>query len=206
MEGQLKNLLKHYLVREYKARGSEAMCIKEYLPLCAALLYPYIDSDIKRDTYRPQETIMPIIESIKRHTRNVNNLNLYSLEGLRNYFGNSWLNTIDIDVQKRFLINISLISKMEENGCFSLIDNENILDAYLYGKATYPDVSGNYGCQEYIGEEFIENVEINTDEKHQPPIEIATNFNLDKLREFLRTNFPSSDYPNGLRSYNLAMI
>ena len=62
-ELQLKNLLKHYLMLEFKSKGVDAMCINEYLPLCAALLYPYKNDKIIEDN-KPNDTIIPIINRI----------------------------------------------------------------------------------------------------------------------------------------------
>lgn len=195
-EGQLKNLLKHYLVLEYKNRGTDAMCIREYLPLCAALLYPYIGEDILEDK-TSKETILPIIDSVKRHA-NIT-LNIYSLEGLRRYFENTWLNTIRPETQKQFLRGVSLITSIEEGGYFSINGNEKVHDCYLSGRVTYPDVSGNYGEQEYIMEQQTanENAVVSQGEE----TESSGLPRLDNLREFLLTNFPHNSYPTGLYSY-----
>ena len=156
-ELQLKNLLKHYLVLEFKNKGDDALYIKEYLPLCAALLYPYTNSKILEDKDK-KDSIIPIIISIKKHTNRHKSLHSYSLEGLRRYFSIKWIPLIDLDVQKSFLKGISLISDIQEDGSFTIIGNERVHDNYLYGRVSYPDISNNYGTEEYLLEEGIPNV------------------------------------------------
>ncbi len=150
-ELQLKNLLKHYLVLEYYNKGDDALCIKEYLPLCAALLYPYVNTNILEDK-DTTETIIPIIKSIKKYTNRQKGLQSFSLEGLRRFFGVRWLQSLDLNIQKFFLNGISLISDIQDDGSFSIKGNEKVHDNYLNGRVSYPDVSTNYGTEEYIAE------------------------------------------------------
>lgn len=151
-ELQLKNLLKHFLVFEYYNRGDDALCIKEYLPLCAALLYPYVNTIILEDK-DTKETIIPIIKSIKKYTNRQKGLQSFSLEGLRHFFGTRWLQSLDLNIQKILLNGISLISDIQDDGSFSIKGNEKVYTNYLNGRVTYPDVSNNYGTEEYIVEE-----------------------------------------------------
>ena len=156
-ELQLKNLLKHYLVLEYYNKGENALCIKEYLPLCAALLYPYVNTSIleEKDT---KETIIPIIKSIKKFTNRQKGLQSFSLEGLRHFFRARWLQSLDLNKQKNFLYGISLISNIQDDGSFSINGNEKVHNNYLNGWVTYPDVSNNYGTDDYVVEEFTTDV------------------------------------------------
>ena len=109
-EQQLINLVKYYLILEFKERGIEAMCVKEFLPLFAALLYPYKDADIQKENNN-SDSIIPIVESIRKHTKKVNDLKNYNIEGLRLYFKNNWLPFLPFEHQFRFLKCISLIDK-----------------------------------------------------------------------------------------------
>lgn len=156
-ELQLKNLLKHYLVLEYYNKGENALCIKEYLPLCAALLYPYVNTSIleEKDT---KETIISIIKSIKKFTNRQKGLQSFSLEGLRHFFRARWLQSLDLNKQKNFLYGISLISNIQDDGSFSINGNEKVHNNYLNGWVTYPDVSNNYGTDDYVVEESTTDV------------------------------------------------
>ncbi len=139
---QLNNLLKHHLILEYYERGIEAMCVKEFLPLCAALLYPY-----KNEYFPPenklQGNITPIIESVKSFTKKTKGLENYSLDGLRKYFQSRWLPTLDFNTQIRLIKGVSLIDKVEDDGFFSLNGNDKVYQAYL--KIPVLDISHKYG-------------------------------------------------------------
>lgn len=198
-ELQLKNLLKHYLVREFKERGVEAMCINEYLPLCAALLYPYVNDRIISDE-KTKGTIVPIIDSIKKYTKRLKGLETYSLEGLRRFFKVNWMSSIDPNTQKSLLADaVSLITTFEDNGYFSINGNEKVVDVYLNGKVSYPDVSGNYGSDDYA--ETIEQNAFRHQNDENIPI-LQNDVTLNPLKEFLLTNFPLNVYPNTLKTYD----
>ena len=64
-ETQLLNLLNHYLIREFQNSGPEGMGVNEFLPLCAALVYPYRNEKIELT----KDIITPIITSVQNFTR-----------------------------------------------------------------------------------------------------------------------------------------
>lgn len=148
-EKQLDYLVKHYLVREYKEWGIDGMCIKKFLPLCAALLYPYKNDTIEKES-NLRGTIMPIFESVKTFSKKIRGLDKYSLEGLRRYFQRNWLPTLDSIQQVRLIRGISLITDVEDNGFFSINGNEKVHEAFL--NTTILDISNNYGKETYVEE------------------------------------------------------
>lgn len=144
-EQQLLNLLKHYLVREYMERGVDAMCMEEFLPLCAALLFPYRNTQIvNADSY---PITFPIIKSLKPVIRKSQGLEQYSLEALRQYFQKNWLSKLSLEEQKELLKDISLIANIEDDGYFSLKGNDNVYNSYL-NKISIPDITNNYGSEQ----------------------------------------------------------
>ena len=207
-ELQLSNLVKHYLIREYKERGVESMCIKEFLPLCAALLFPYKDLDISKND-KINGTIIPIIDSVRKHTKSVKGLTNYTREGLRLYFKNIWLPSLSIEKQISLIKNISLVDQVEEDGYFSIKGNEKVYEIYLH-KIDILDISQNYGTEMYIepNHEIGENIGISTNEDMKPVNNSETNekknefVSLEPLKEFLQTTFPLSKFPNGLKTYD----
>jgi len=140
---QLNNLVKHHLVLEYFERGIEGMCIKEFLPLCAALLFPYQNEKFPPEN-NLQGNILPIIESVKSYTKKTKGLENYSLDGLRKYFQYNWLPALDFSSQVRLIKGVSLIDKVEDNGFFSLTGNDKVYEAYLH-RISVLDISNNYG-------------------------------------------------------------
>ena len=122
-ELKLSNLVKHFLIREFKERGVDAMCVKEFLPLCAALLYPYAGYEILVDN-KNTSTIIPILESVRHFCEERTNLGNYTLSGLRSYFQHNWLNTLSVNKQISLIKSISLIESVEESGFFSINGNE----------------------------------------------------------------------------------
>lgn len=196
-ELQLSKLIKHYLVREFKEHGIHNMCIKEFLPLCATLLYPYINYDIFEEG--KGYSIIPLIDSIKKFTKKVRGLSNYTFEGLRQYFQKEWLPALTYEKQVSLLNCISLIDKVEDDGYFSIKGNEKVYENYLHG-ITLLDISNNYGNEMYEINTDDENIrpEENTptDDSHE---EIAS---LTPLKEFLLTNFPLNKYPKGLSQYD----
>ena len=207
-ELQLSNLVKHFLIREYKERGVEAMCVKEFLPLSAALLYPYKDKDISKDD-KISGTIIPIIDSVRKHTKKVRGLTNYTIEGLRLYFQNNWLPSLTIEDQISLIKNISLVDLVEEDGFFSIKGNEIVYEKYLHG-IDLLDISQNYGTEVYIVPDYEigENIGISTNEDMKPGNNSETNerqngiVSLEPLREFLLTTFPLAKFPNGLKTYD----
>lgn len=196
-ELQLSNLIKHYLVREFKEHGIHNMCIKEFLPLCATLLYPYINNDIIEEGIGC--SIIPLIDSIKKFTKKVKGLCNYTFDGLRLYFQKEWLPTLTYEKQVSLLNCISLIDKVENDGYFSLKGNEKVYETFLH-RIQLIDISQNYGDKVYETNTDDENItpEENTptDDSHE---EIAS---LTPLKEFLLTNFPLNKYPKGLSQYD----
>lgn len=192
-ENTLKNLLKHYLAREYKERGIEAMCISEYLPLCAALLYPYVDI-IEYDDSKPEETTRPFVSDIKKFAKKRTDiLATYSLQGLRLYLKQHWF-----DSEKReYLKCVSIISDIEEGGRFSIKCSDKVIETYLSLK-NLPNVSEIYGNNEY--NEKIKEEAIKESPKKVEPTKQKKglgNISLEPLREFLHREFPE-----GLRPYS----
>ena len=185
-ENTLKILLKHYLAREFEERGIEAMCISEYLPLCAALLYPYVD-EIEFDDSKSAETIKPFVSDIKKFAKKRTDiLASYSLQGLRLYLKQHWL---DSKKHREYLKCISIISNIEEDGNFSIKCNDKVRKTFLDLK---PRVSNKYGSIEYS--EVIKEAEI---EEPIKDIETAkqktdtANISLKSLSDFLRQIFPN---------------
>ena len=123
-ETQLLNLLNHYLIREFQEKGLEGMCTNEFLPLCAALVYPYRNEKIELT----KDVITPIITSVQNFTRK-KDLAQYSLQGLRSYFKVNWLPKLSFEEQKQLLSCVSLIVKIEDTGYFSIKDNEKVHNA-----------------------------------------------------------------------------
>lgn len=142
-ETQLLNLLNHYLIREFQEKGLEGMCTNEFLPLCAALVFPYRNERI--DLIK--NVIPPIITSVRNFTRK-KDLARYNLQGLRFYFKVNWLPKLSFEEQKQLLSCVSLIVKIEDTGYFSIKDNEKVHNAYLNLK-NLPDISHNYGKEYY---------------------------------------------------------
>lgn len=142
-ETQLLNLLNHYLIREFQEKGLEGMCTNEFLPLCAALVYPYRNEKIELT----KDVITPIITSVQNFTRK-KDLAQYSLQGLRSYFKVNWLPKLFFDEQKQLLKCVSLIVKIEDTGYFSIKDNEKVHNAYL-NLPNLPNISGNYREESY---------------------------------------------------------
>ena len=142
-ETQLLNLLNHYLIREFQNSGPEGMCVNEFLPLCAALVYPYRNEKIEL----AKGVIAPIITSVLNFTRK-KDLVQYSLQGLRSYFKVNWLPKLSFDEQKQLLKCVSLIVKIEDTGYFSIKDNEKVHNAYL-NLPNLPNISGNYREESY---------------------------------------------------------
>lgn len=190
-ENTLKILLKHYLAREFEERGIEAMCISEYLPLCAALLYPYVD-EIEFDDSKSAETIKPFVSDIKKFAKKRTDiLASYSLQGLRLYLKQNWL---DSKKHREYLKCISIISNIEEDGNFSIKCNDKVRKTFLDLK---PRVSNKYGSIEYseaIKEAVIEEP-IKDFETAKQKADTAK-ISLKSLGEFLR-----QICPEGLCSY-----
>lgn len=138
-ETQLLNLLNHYLVLEFQNNGLEGMCVNEFLPLCAALVYPYRNEKIELT----KDVITPIITSVQKFTRRID-LAQYSLQGLHSYFKVNWLPKLSFKEQKQLLSCVSLIVKIEDTGYFSIKDNERVHNAYL-NLPNLPNIAGNYG-------------------------------------------------------------
>lgn len=194
---QLNNLVKHHLVLEYYERGIEGMCIKEFLPLCAALLYPYKNEKFPLEN-NLQGNVLPIIESVKSYTKKAKGLESYSLDGLRKYFQYKWLPTLDFGSQVRLIKGVSLIDEVENDGFFSLKGNEKVYDSYLQ-RVSVLDISGNYGnvAFEIPKEDTLSNEDVvignngtndylgvNTPDSNDTAL-------LTLLREFLLMNFSS---------------
>ena len=204
-ESQLDTLIKYYLVREYVEQGISSMCIKEFLPMMAALLYPYKDVNILVDI-NSSGIIKSIVNTIKSFTKKTEGLEKYSLEGLRRYFQQKWLPTLDFYSQIKLIQAISLIDKIEDNGFFSIKGNEKVYDSYLH-RISVLDISKNYGMEAFeIPEENhqeeipvdMEDKDIETDNNDRDKEAIS----LEPLREYLYTNFPLSQYPQGLKQYD----
>ncbi len=200
-ESQLINLIKQHLVREYLEHGPEAMCAKKFLPLCAALLFPFKDFSIQTENNPKQGSITPIINAIKKTFKNDNILCNYTLESLRRYFQTHWLPTIDKNLRVQFLKGISLISSIEENGFFSLKGNQKVFEAYLKIKTI--DISNNYGCNNYSNIDIEIPPKVREEIKKDKPTSITIKSDnefrtLDALKNFILINFPISKYPNGL--------
>lgn len=190
---ELDKLIKHYLVKEFYERGIPSMCIMEFLPLCAALLFPYRDKDWH---YEEKDGISAIIIAIKKFTRNKSELNSYSLEGLRLFFKYKWVPTLEFKTQILLVNGISLIEKVESNGFFSLNGNQKVLEAYLHLQVL--DISQNYGNKTFVIPE--ENTSVNDDNSSIEDINTNNNpeiienqetISLTPLKEFLYTNISS---------------
>ena len=143
---QLDNLIKHHLVLEYYERGIKSMCIEEFLPLCAALVFPYKNEKFQQESIS-QGDIKPIIESVKSYTKKIKGLENYSLDGLRKYFQYKWLPTLDFNSQVRLIKGVSLIDIIEDDGFFSLKSNDKVYEAYR--KLQVLDISNNYGLEAF---------------------------------------------------------
>ena len=191
---QLVKLVKKHLIQEFYDQGVECMCIKKFLPLCAALLYPYINIKLHVDSMISENILSPIIDSIKKFTKNVKGLECYSLEGLRGYFEHKWLNTIDFNTQKGMVKIVSLIDNVEDDGFFSLKGNEKLYESFL--RIPVLDVSEKYGNLSFeipkedvnIGDDVSaidDNYNISADSQNE-----EESILLYSLREFLWTNLP----------------
>ena len=192
---QLEKLLKHNLVLEYYEQGIESMCMKEFLPLCAALLYPYRNEKFLLEN-TPNGNIMPIIESIKSFTKKTKGLEKYCLDGLRKYFQYKWLPTLDFDNQKRLIKGVSLIDKVEDNGFFSIRGNEKVYDTYLH-RISVLDISTNYGNDTF---EIPQGTTIEDDDMTDRNVS-TDNVSLSELKGWLLINFPINTYPKGLNQF-----
>lgn len=200
-ESQLLNLAKHHLILEFRVQGISAMCITEYLPLCAALLYPYRDAEIIPNENQIHGSIAPIIQSIIKFVRKKNGLDNYTLNALRSFFKCEWLPQLDLQEQKRLLNNISLISSIEDNGYFSIKGNDNVYDFYL-SKAPIPDIRNNYGCDTYDNTSLEGSTTQAINEQEEATIETREEkVSLDALIDFLKKAFPTNRYPRGLKSF-----
>lgn len=183
----LDQLLKHYLIKEYMG-GIGNMCVKKFLPLCAAILYPFSKNEKIRE---PRPYILSILNTIKKFARNNGSLDNYTLEGLRNFFEYRWLPTLDFTTQKQLIKGISLIDKVEDNGFFSLKGNDNVFNTYL--NLPVMDISGKYGNDPFeIPDEDTLNVEdaenaVNVENQDDN----GKNISLDPLVNFLRSSLPN---------------
>lgn len=139
---QLDKLIKHHLVLEYYERGIESMCVKEFLPYCAALLFPLIREAIEDDKVS-SGSVLPIVESVKSFTKKEKKLNSFSLDGLRKWFQYRWLPTLEFASQKKLIKCISLVDNVDDDGFFSLKGNDKVYQAYLNIQVL--DISHNYG-------------------------------------------------------------
>lgn len=200
---QLDTLLKHNLVHEYKERDLNGMCINEFLPLCAALLYPFRNAKIQDGNHISNVSyIKSIINSIKKFTIKYNNLDRFSLDGLRIFFQHEWLPTVDYQDQVRLIKGNSLITSVEDEGFFSIKNNENVLDAYL--RINVIDISNNYGCESFSPlreNDSQKNDKIVLNEDHNQS-NIKESVSLEPIKEFLKTCIPLSRYPKGLKQFN----
>ena len=194
-ESHLINLVKHYLILEFKERGAEAMCINEFLPLCVALLLPYKDEIILRDA-KCNGSIIPIINTINKCSKIKKEQLHLSLEGLRSYYKEEWLPTLEFNNQKELIKNISLITNVENNGYFSIKGNEKVFNFYLK-QADFPDISQNYGNDDYSLSET------NNQEDEEPNAENnkKETISLSALKDWLLKNFPMNKYPNGIKQF-----
>ena len=206
-ELQLSNLVKHFLVLEFKNRGVAGLCINEYLPLCAALLYPYIHYEIIVGNNK-QGSIIPILKSIKTFSKN-KRLDKYDMESLRAFFQKKWLPTLSPELQRNFISGISLISEIEDNGFFSIKGNDIVHNSYL--QIDIIDISNNYGNENYETSDVIIETDghetTNEDEEIEAPSLAVTDghhelVSLNPLKEFLLTNISLNQFPKGLRQYN----
>lgn len=192
-ESHLMNLVKHFLVLEYKERGVDAMCINEFLPLYAALLFPYKNADI-RPGDNSKGSIFPMIKAIKSSTARKRMLSNYTLEGLRTFFRYEWLPALTFNSQVKLIEEISLITSIESNGYFSIKGNDNVYEFYL-NRAVFPDISQNYGNDDNQRDVAnLENEEIQDVEDSEDGTE-----SLSALKNWLLANFPINDYPKGIK-------
>jgi len=191
-ESHLLNLVKHFLIQNFKEQGVESMCIKKFLPLCAALLYPYKDAYIQKNE-KTKDTILPIIKAIKFFSKVRKDLSSYTLEGLYNCFQHEWLPSLDSNQQVKLINGLSLITNIEETGYFSIKGNEKVYDFYL-NQAVFPDVSHKYGNDDYI---ISESDNQNEEKRHNVENIKKGLVSLSALKEWLLETFPLNKYPLG---------
>lgn len=191
-ESHLLNLVKHYLILNFKVQGVESMSINKFLPLCAALLYPYKDEDIQKND-KTNDSILPIIKAIKNFSKKRKDLPNYTLEGLCICFQHEWLPSLDSNQQVILINGLSLITNIEDNGFFSIKGNEKVYEFYL-NQATFPDISHKYGNDDYI----ISEADNQNEEKRNNVENIKKGLvSLSALKEWLLETFPLNKYPLG---------
>lgn len=195
-ETHLLNLVKHFLILNFKEQGVESMCINNYLPLCAALLYPYKDAYIQKNE-RTKDTILPIIKAVKFFSNTRKNLSCYTIKGLCNCFQHEWLPSLDSSEQVKLINGLSLITNIEDNGFISIKGNEKVYDFYL-NQAVFPDISQKYGNDDYIISEADNQ---NEEEIHTVENNRKGTVSLSALKNWLLANFPINDYPKGIKEF-----
>lgn len=193
-ETHLLNLVKHFLILNFKEQGVESMCINNYLPLCAALLYPYKDAYIQKNE-RTKDTILPIIKAVKFFSNTRKNLSCYTIKGLCNCFQHEWLPSLESSEQVKLINGLSLITNIEDNGFFSIKGNEKVYDFYL-NQAVFPDISQKYGNDDYIISEADNQ---NEEEIHTVENNRKGTVSLSALKDWLLANFPIRQYPKGIK-------
>lgn len=140
MYSHIEKLVKFHLVKYYYEKQGCDLIVDEFLPYCATLIFPYIE--LKIDDGGEQKSVMPIVDSLRK-IKNIQELKEYTFESLNQILKKEWLPNLDFKSRKDLLSGISLVNSIQEDGIFTIKNNEKVLqhivDKYNYELGQYGD-------------------------------------------------------------------